>query len=250
MPSSQAAARRTRLWPIDAIRGLAVAGMVFYHLMWDLYFVGIYPGDVTQGGWRVFARFIATTFLVLVGFNISLLNRRTPGGVPYRRWLERGLKVLGWGMVISLVTWPIFGRQFIAYGVLHFIGTALLLAPLLLKVEGFAVPLGLAFLAGGRLLGTRYVDTVWLLPLGLRPWQYTSVDYFPLIPWLGVVLLGVGLGPLLVPRLGTRPGPEAPAPTPRWARPAVFLGRHSLVIYILHQPVIIAVLMLSGVRFV
>jgi len=236
-----------RLWEIDALRGMAVVAMVFYHAMWDLSFAGVYPHDVGQGGWRLVARGIAATFLLLVGVSMTLVQARHPAGVPYRRWLERGLKLLGWGLAISLVTWPIFRHQFIAFGVLHFIGTALLLAPLLLRTGPFAAPLGLLLLLGGRLLACCPVGTWWLLPLGLRPEGYISVDYFPLIPWLGVVLLGVALGRLYV--AARERGLAVPSPPPSWARPAVFLGRHSLIVYILHQPVIIAILLLLGVRF-
>lgn len=247
MPVAARAKALDRLWPIDALRGFAVLGMVFYHAMWDLSFVGVYPGDVTLGGWRIFARSVASTFLLLVGFNLILLAARTPPAVARRRWLERGLKLLGWGIVISLITWPLFGPQFIAYGVLHFIGTVLLLAPAILRLQRFSIPLAAVFLLGGPVLANRPVDTVWLLPLGLRPPHYVSVDYFPIFPWLGVVLLGVGLGrAYLTYRANTLPAPSA---APAWARPAVFLGRHSLTVYILHQPVIIAILLLLGVRF-
>jgi len=236
-----------RLWEIDALRGLAVVAMVIYHAMWDLMFTGLYAGDVTSGGWRLFARTTATTFFLLVGVSMTLLTARHPQGVPYRRWAQRGLKLLAWGMVISLITWPLFGRQFIAYGVLHFIGTALLLAPLLLRWRTWAVPLAVVLIGIGLVLVEYRFDTLWLLPLGVRPAHYLSVDYFPLLPWLGVILLGVWLGPLyLEARTHRFPLPRE---TPLWARPAVFLGRHSLIIYLLHQPLIIAVLLLLGVRF-
>src|SRR5690606_13230351 len=141
-----------RLWEIDALRGLAVVAMVIYHAMWDLMFTGLYAGDVTSGGWRLFARTTATTFFLLVGVSMTLLTARHPQGVPYRRWAQRGLKLLAWGMVISLITWPLFGRQFIAYGVLHFIGTALLLAPLLLRWRTWAVPLAVVLIGIGLVL--------------------------------------------------------------------------------------------------
>ncbi|MFS8542500.1 MAG: DUF1624 domain-containing protein, partial [Limnochordales bacterium] len=76
-----------RLWEIDALRGMAVVAMVFYHAMWDLSFAGVYPHDVGQGGWRLVARGIAATFLLLVGVSMTLRQARTPRGVPARGWL-------------------------------------------------------------------------------------------------------------------------------------------------------------------
>ncbi len=82
--------------------------------------------------------------------------------------------------------------------------------------------------------------------LGLAPERLTSVDYYPLIPWFGVVLMGVFLGNLLYPGHARRflfPNWSAVLPI-RWL---AFLGQHSLMIYLVHQPIIMAMLSLSGV---
>jgi len=239
---------RARFWELDALRGAAVVAMVFYHGMWDLAYTGVYRGDLGSLWWHVFARSIATTFLWLVGMGIVLRADRTPHGVPPQAWLERGVKLLAWGIAISLVTRPIFGSPVIAYGVLHFIGTALILAPLILRCRRWALPAGLVLLALDPLVARLHPDTYWLLPLGLHPRAYFYVDYFPIVPWLGVVLLGVWAGPkylALRERLVSWP-PRAP----RWLRPLVFLGRHALIVYLIHQPLLVALLTLFGVRFI
>ena len=78
-----------------------------------------------------------------------------------------------------------------------------------------------------------------------KPYNFYTVDYFPLFPWWGVVLLGIFLGKQLYP------GYKRIFPLPDWSRvPLIqavsFLGQHSLTIYILHQPIIIIILFLLG----
>ncbi|MBO8141232.1 MAG: DUF1624 domain-containing protein [Firmicutes bacterium] len=241
----------SRLWEVDTLRGLAVVMMVFYHLMWDLSYFGIYPAPVTRGGWLLFARATASLFLLLVGVSMTLAEARAQEAgakaAPLRQWYGRGLKLLGWGMVISLITWPVLGRQFIAFGVLHLIGTALLLAPLLLRFRRYALALGGALLALGLTIRQLEASTAWLLPLGIRPPGYVSVDYFPLVPWLGFVVLGIALGRSYLYRRSRKPA--GPSRCPVLLRPLSFLGRHSLLIYLTHQPVLFAGFFLLGFRF-
>ena len=87
------------------------------------------PHDVTSGGWRLFARSVAITFLVLVGVSMVLTAQRKRPAERNRQWLERGAKVFGWGLLISVVTRIFLGEAFVLYGILHLIGTAFLLAP-------------------------------------------------------------------------------------------------------------------------
>ena len=120
---------KERLWPVDGLRGVAVAAMVAYHFLWDLSFFGLYPADVTQGAWRWFAGVVAGTFLLLVGISMSLAAARRPPTACAWQWQVRGLKLWGWAVIISLVTRWAVGEQFVRFGILHRIGTALLLAP-------------------------------------------------------------------------------------------------------------------------
>jgi uncharacterized membrane protein len=106
--------------------------------------------------------------------------------------------------------------------------------------------LGVACLVAGKVLGEVDVGHSWLLWLGLRPDGYTALDYRPLLPGFGVTLLGICLGNLLYRREGRR------FPLPDLSRLAPitflsFLGRHSLTIYLVHQPILIAHLILFGV---
>jgi uncharacterized membrane protein len=86
----------------------------------------------------------------------------------------------------------------------------------------------------------------WLLWLGIRQMGRYMVDYYPLLPWFGVALLGVFFGLTLYP--GGRPRFELADLSPKFPLPALtFLGRNSLVIYLVHQPIILGALILLGV---
>lgn len=229
-------AKSQRLWHIDFVRGMAVLAMVFYHFMWDMYFFGLYPTNVTAGGWRLFARIIATTFLLLVGVSMALTAERKPPLMRDRLWLVRGAKLLGWAMAITVVTWVFLEDALILYGILHLIATALLLAPILWRIRVSAPILGGLFVWIGVVLADRSGEVSWLLPFGISPEHYPAVDYFPVFPWLGVVMLGIGIGQLLRPRLARlQVSPQGPPLS--WV---AAVGRHSLLVYIVHQPVLLA----------
>lgn len=233
-----------RLWPIDFIRGVAVLAMVFYHLMWDLHFFGLYRPDVTTGGWRIFARGIATAFLLLVGVSIVLTAERKSPAERNRLWLVRGMKLLGWALAITAVTRVFLGEAFVLFGILHLIAVALLLAPVMWRMRVAAPVLGILFVWLGVVISGRSGDVAWLIPFGVSPPDYPAVDYFPLFPWLGVVMIGLGAGQWLRARLARHASRRGRPPAP--LTPVVAIGRHALAVYIAHQPVILAVLWTMG----
>lgn len=238
--------RISRLWQIDCIRGIAVVLMVFYHFMWDMHYFGLYSVDVAVGAWHWFSRVIAVTFMLLVGVSLVLSAQRRSPAARDRRWLERAAKLYGWALVITAVTWYFVGDEFVLFGILHLIATALLLAPLLWRIRPLVPWLGVLCIGLGLFLTTRPVakDSYWLIPLGLSSPRYATVDYYPLFPWLGVIMLGMAIGPWIADRL-QRAGAASSAP-PQVLVPLVWAGRHSLAIYIAHQPLLLTGFWLLG----
>lgn len=254
-----------RHWQLEAIRGVAVVNMIFYHFMWDLSFFGVYRADVTAGGWWLYARIWATVFVLLVGVSIVFAGERRRAGARERAWYRRGGQLLGLALVITVVTRVFLGDAYILFGILHLVGVTMLLAPVLWRLGRWAPFVGAVVIWLAIPFKQAAVEGPWLLPLGMYPDGYPAVDYFPLVPWLGVVMTGMGIGFLLRPALsrgqvddGDAPGRErrivrrrtgAPSPggfPPRPMLPFVFLGRHSLLIYLAHQPVMLAGFWLFG----
>jgi uncharacterized membrane protein len=240
-----------RFWEVDFLRGLAIILMVLFHLAYDLNYFGIQPIEVASGFWFYLARFTASLFLLLVGVSLSLSRSRARLlGQEDRfrvRLMKRGLWIFSLAMGLTLVTYLFIGRGFIVFGVLHLIGVSLLLAYPFFRLHGVNFILGLLFILVGLFLQGLSVDFPWLLWLGLAPWDFRSVDYFPLLPWFGVILIGMAFGDLFYRGYSRRiPVPDlAGSSLVRWL---TFLGRNSLAIYLIHQPVLIALMYLVGVR--
>ena len=110
--------------------------------------------------------------------------------------MKRSLWIFGLAMGVTLVTYFFIREGFIVFGVLHLIGVSLLLAYPFLRLNGANFVFGLLFILGGLSLQSLSVDSPWLLWLGLAPAGFYSVDYFPLLPWFGVILIGVAFGDL------------------------------------------------------
>jgi uncharacterized membrane protein len=239
-----------RYWEIDFLRGLALVLMLVFNYAYALALFNIYS---VRGGWLfwfLFPHVIGAMFVFLVGvsFTISYSKLKKKGTRDvYKKYLLRGSKIFGLGLLITLVTW-IFARDAtIFFGVLHLIGISVMLAPLFRKFTKTNLWLGLLLIAVGiylRNLSVSYpVSYPWLLWLGLMPENFQTLDYFPLLPWFGVVLLGIFAGNTLYAK-GKRM--FRIREMSHGAGLLCFLGRHSLIIYLLHQPVLIAILYALG----
>jgi uncharacterized membrane protein len=243
--------QRVRFWEVDFLRGMAIVLMVLFHLVFDLNYFGVYEVELVTGFWFYLARFTASLFLLLVGVSLTLSHSRARLlGQEDRfrfRLMKRGLWIFSLAMGVTLVTYLFIGRGFIIFGVLHLIGISLLLAYPFLRLHGSNFIFGLLFMLVGSVLQSLSVDFPWLIWLGLAPTDFHSVDYFPLIPWFGVILIGVAFGDLFYRSYRRR------IPVPDLAGSSLvsglaFLGRNSLAIYLAHQPVLIGLLYLGGVR--
>jgi uncharacterized membrane protein len=235
---------RQRFWEIDFARTVAIAMMVTYHTGYDIDFlapdVGLQP---LEGGWRALQVATGSLFLFVSGlsFTISDASARRRGLVGrawYAKHARRGAQVIGFGLVISLVTWIALDDRYVRFGILHAIGASILLAPLVVRLGVWNAPLGIAVILGGLALRDTQSDIPGLLLVGVAPTGTAGVDYYPLLPWFGLFALGIAAGVALYPH--GRPGrwvSRLPSGPPRWLTAP---GRHSLAIYLVHQPILIA----------
>ena len=230
------------------MRGIAIVMMIVFHVMYDLDFFGAALLNVQSGFWFYFARATATIFLLLVGISLTLsFSRATQtqgtGKKLYQKYLKRGSTIFAWGLVITVLTWVFLREGFVVWGILHLIGISIILAYPLLKFRYWNLLLGLSFMALGLFLKNVSVGFPWLLWLGLTPNNFYSLDYFPILPWFGVVLIGLFIGNLLYPEY-TRNFTLRDLSQVKGIRLLSFLGKHSLLIYLVHQPILITVLYL------
>ena len=232
-----------RFREIDAVRGIAILMMIVFHTVFDISFFLIAPVNVETGFWRYFALATASLFLLVVGISLVISHARSSGKKSgfalAKKFLVRGAGIFALGLLVTLATWLYLHEGFIIFGILHLIGVSVMLSVLFFRFGKYNIVIGMLFIAGGFFIGSVH-GPVWLLPLGVQPASFSSVDYTPLIPWFGVVLVGIGLGECLYSG-GVRQFtvPDVPA---LLVHALVFLGQHSLLIYLVHQPVIILLL--------
>ncbi len=237
-----------RLWEVDALRGVAIVAMVYFHFMWDLFFFGIYQTNMLVGPWQWFARSIGSTFLFVMGLSATLTHARLARRMsrPFLWYLARGLRIFSCGLLITIVTYVVLPQGFVIFGILHLLGVALVLIyPFLFAPRWLTLLVALAIIALGFQWYGRTVDTPWLLPLGLPPAGLYMSDYYPLLPWFGMALLGVVAGRAWY-RNGQRVFDLPDLSSNPLVRGLRFLGRHSLVIYLIHQPILIGLLIALG----
>jgi uncharacterized membrane protein len=240
-----------RFWEIDILRGIAILMMISYHVIFDLNYFGFTSTDLIALPVLFVLYPIGTLFLLLVGISLTLSYARVKNILTKNqlriKYLKRGSSIFGLGLIITLVTWVYPHDGYIVFGVLHCIGLSILLAYPFIRFRLPALLCGLLCISIGIFLHVMIsVDFPWLLWLGFIPARFYTLDYFPLLPWLGVVLLGIFLGNMLYQNNNRT---FAIKDHSRFiiSRAFCFLGRHSLIIYLLHQLVIVGILyLLSG----
>ena len=233
-------AKRPRLPVIDIARGVAIVAMVIYHLSWDLSFYGFIPVDVGYDpGWVFFARSILFSFMFLVGVGLVLGHG---DGMRWKSFWRRTLFVAGAALLITLGTWIMFPESFVYFGVLHAIALFSLLAlPFLFTPVWLTALVGAVVIALHFLYRDPLFNAVPLSWIGFWEVPPLTNDLVPVFPWLGVVLGGIVAARLVRGSAVERRLAEI-RPGNRLARMLGWMGRWSLVIYVLHQPLLLAVI--------
>ena len=237
---------KERVWLLDELRGLFILLMVLYHLCYDLVF--IFGVSIPAFQWesvRWLQLLIAGLFVFISGVACHYSRNN----------LKRGLICFGFGMVMTLATYLVLPSQLVVFGILHFLGLAMLLFAILWPLVRYVPPLlGLILCAGLFFLTFNTQSGYWgmrgweislpqglyttsfLFPLGFPAAGFQSSDYFPFLPWLfwffGGAFAGVYVHGNRLPAWTYRPH----------SRVLAFLGRNTIYIYLLHQPVIYGVL--------
>lgn len=231
---------KKRIWELDVLRGVCILGMVVVHLIYDLQTFFSLPFLADSRLFDLIKQWGGVLFLLISGICVTL------GSHPVRR----GLIVFACGLICSAVTAGMYALHMadksiiIYFGVLHCLGVCMLLWPLLKRLPVWALGLlglGLTVL-GLWISGNVVVDFPWLIPLGLVPGDFASSDYFPLLSNLGFFLVGAFLGKTLYRKK------ETLLPRVNPANPVLafftLLGKWSLPVYLLHQPLITGLLYL------
>lgn len=236
----ESVSRSSRFVALDAIRGAALLAMATYHATWDLGYLRLTPENyaLTPLG-KAAAHVIAGSFLFLVGIGLVLMNR---DGIRWRPFSLRLLRIGGSAIAITAATVIAFPASYIFFGILHCIALSSVLAlPFLFLPAGVVAVTSVLVLAAPHVIAADLLDASVLTFLGLGRGIPQTNDYVPLFPWFGMVLAGIAsarfsaalmAGSFLADRRARGQG----------VRFLAFAGRHSLAVYLIHQPVLLALL--------
>lgn len=238
-----------RFIEIDLLRGLAITLMVFGHILWDLDYFGLV--SMNNGIYVALQKTVPPLFFLLIGMSLIVSKKRVEFKTEqdenkyYKRLMLRGFKIFGLGMIITVFSMIFIPDRVVVFGVLHCIGLSVVLSVPFLKYRNYNFLFALMALFSWTIIGQVHINNPSLLHLvvGFHPvniWNYT-VDYFPLLPWFGVCLLGMVIGDWLYSsdkRMFRFPDLSKYRPVKVFS----WLGQHSLAIYLVHQPVVAGVL--------
>ncbi len=216
-----------RIWEIDLLRATAIILMIIFHTVVDLnIFAGI-DIDYLTGFWYWEGKISALTFIFLAGISSGFS----------RNSVRRGIKVVAFGMAITLVTYILSKEQYVRFGILHLLGTSMIIFPLLKKMNNVLLLISAAVIALIAIpLKNALVDTSLLLPFGIMYKGFATLDYYPLSPYFSMFILGI-----------------IAYKTYYYKKQSLFkssyenkyittISKNSLAIYLIHQPVIITII--------
>ena len=242
---------KKRIVLIDNFRGLAIVYMIYFHFVYDMAYL-----LETEWGRNAFAFhnrivvFDTASFILLAGIS-SAFSRSN---------VRRGGRLLAIGIVFTAVTAFVFPGQAIYFGILQLLGSSMVLYGAFEDRLRQCPPVLMLFLSAALFALTYHIQRGYvgieglfrfelpaqllrnnlLYPYGILSGSFASVDYVPLLPWFFLYFGGTYIGGFLVKRRDRLPGWCYADPLP----PLSLMGRHSLLIYILHQPIILAVVYL------
>ena len=224
---------------LDVLRGVAIAAMIVYHFFFDLEFFGFGDFGVTEApGWIVFVRTIPASFLVIAGISLYLAHHN---GMHWRNFWWRIGYLVAAAMLVTVISYLADPEAMIWFGILHCIAASSVIGLAFLRVPLPVIILAAAVVLIAPLFATPALNAPVLLWLGLGTEAPPSNDYNPLFPWFAFMLMGIAIARLLAPH-------AAKAVWAYWkpidplTRTLALAGRHSLLIYLLHQPVMMAAL--------
>lgn len=213
--------------------------MFIYHFCFDLDYYGFIQQNFTQDAfWINFRTLIVTIFLLIMGISLYLSCYR---GLSRKRFQKRLYLLIFYASLVSISSWVMYPTSMIFFGILHFITLASVLGLLFIRFGIFNLILGISLVTLSQIISHSFFDQSYLQWFGLTTKLPVTVDYVPLLPWFGVVLIGLYLGKILShqPSKSNLKVWQAKDPA---SKTLALAGRYSLHIYMLHQPLFLGIL--------
>jgi uncharacterized membrane protein len=230
-----------RLVLIDALRGLAILMMVIFHFCYDLnYYKLVYFDFYRDPFWLNFRNFIVGSFVFIVGVSFSLATSK---GVNWPSFNKRLLILVACAVGISLATYFMFPGRTIFFGILHFIALASVLALLFRQFYWLNLVIGAGVVFAALTIKSAMFNNDWLVWIGFYTQKPATEDFAPVFPWFGIVLIGMFAGKYILANTGLV-NFASNYPKGKPFNVLTLAGRNSLIIYMIHQPVLMTILYL------
>ena len=242
----------TRIRLLDFSRSVAVLAMVFYHFVYDLGDFG-YVNMITviNGSWKLFAQSIGCSFLFISGLSFWVMASR---GISWPKYTKRLVFLIASAVLVSGVTYIQFRSAFIFFGILHLLAACSIFALIIYRLPVivlFSLAIGLYvapdFYFSSDYYSDKINDTIFVQKYiswtGLYNGRTGSVDFYAFMPWSAAFVFGLGFGKLLVKHnYSTRISPLSfkEEKTNKPFAALLWIGRNSLLVYLIHQPLLYA----------
>jgi uncharacterized membrane protein len=227
---------------IDIARGFAIFLMFVYHFCFDLTYFGFVSFQFnTDPFWINFRTIIVCSFLFVMGVSMAIATNKR---INHKKFLTRLSLIVFYATIVSVSSYMMYPNSMIFFGILHFVAIASILSLAFIRWYWLNLILGISIILFTNLFQFQFFDSPYFQWIGLMTHKPITEDYVPLFPWFGVVLIGLFFGKLLF----LNSMPLFPKKIQNWstnvqiARILAFGGKHSLHIYMLHQPIFIGIL--------
>lgn len=230
---------KQRLLLVDAARGLAIIGVVVFHIIWDLEFAGFISGVAFHPIWLAFGKSLAGTFMFLVGVSLMLAHGQA---FKLKGFTKRLIILLLSAFMITTMTWYAFPDTFIYFGILHAIAAASLIGLIFVKLPSILIlAVSITAVLLPYFVSSPIFDSRWLAWVGFSQAPPASNDFVPIFPWVGLSLFGMAITKFIQQQS------NLPRPSDQYKENLVvnrlgWFGRYSLIIYLLHQPILLAII--------
>ena len=231
---------------IDALRALAVLAMIVYHFAWDLGLFNIIdPVTVNSGKWKLFAVSIGSSFLFLSGISFWLASKN---GMKPRKFISRFFFLISAALLVSLGTYIADPKTFVFFGILHLLCACTLLGLIIYKLPALIILIiGFSIIILEPYLVSDIYKPKYLAWTGLYTGPTGSVDFYGFIPWSCAYIFGLGFSKIIFKSkdndiwinnflFSNKRKNSISIKTFFW------MGRNSLLIYLIHQPILIGII--------
>ena len=219
--------KKERIWEIDFLRGISIIMMIIFHIIFDLRDIYNYPVYYDRGFIYYMGKVAVITFILISGISSSFSKSN----------VKRGLKILAIALGITIVTHLYSPALGIKFGILHFFGISMIVYPVFKNMNKYVlIVMGTLIIIAGGYSSNIVVTSNYLFPFGLISSSFVSSDYYPLLPWFGVFLYGIAAGRTFYKEKRSLFNFTLKNNF------ITFLGRNSLIIYVVHQPAVLLIL--------